>query len=116
MFHKIPGNVGRDSVECSKGFWEMFKKIPGNAAEDSGECWIRFRGMLAKILENTQKDWTLYKAIDDQNITIFCTNKKFNQDVQSTDFTSGKKSPAIARHLIYHLKGMKTRTLMFWEM
>ena len=27
-----------------------------------------------------------------------------------------KKSPAITRHLIYHLKGMKTRTLMFWEM
>ena len=27
-----------------------------------------------------------------------------------------KKSPAITRHLIYHLKRMKTRTLMFWEM
>ena len=27
-----------------------------------------------------------------------------------------KKSPAITQHLIYHLKGMKTRTLMFWEM
>ena len=24
-----------------------------------------------------------------------------------------KKSPAITRHLIYHLKGMKTKTLMF---
>ena len=27
-----------------------------------------------------------------------------------------QKSPAITRHLIYHLKGMKTRSLMFWEM
>ena len=27
-----------------------------------------------------------------------------------------KKSPAITRHLICHLKGMKIKTLMFWEM
>ena len=27
-----------------------------------------------------------------------------------------KKSPAVTRHLIYHLKGMKIKTLMFWEM
>ena len=27
-----------------------------------------------------------------------------------------KKSPAITQHLIYHLKGMKIKTLMFWEM
>ena len=27
-----------------------------------------------------------------------------------------KKSLAITRHLIYHLKGTKTRILMFWEM
>ena len=27
-----------------------------------------------------------------------------------------KKSPAVTLHLIYHLKGMKIKTLMFWEM
>ena len=42
----------------------MFEEVPGNAAEDSGECWIRFGGMLAKIIEDTQKDWTLYNAIN----------------------------------------------------
>ena len=27
-----------------------------------------------------------------------------------------KKSPVITEHLIYQLKGMKIKTLMFWEM
>ena len=30
MFEKIPGNVQKDSGECSKRFRVMFKKIPGN--------------------------------------------------------------------------------------
>ena len=38
MFQKIPGNVQKDSGECSKRFRGMFNKIPGNVQEDSGEC------------------------------------------------------------------------------
>ena len=64
MFEEIPGNVRRDSRECSKRFRGMFKKIPGNADEDSGgflrkfpenaeedseECWQRFSKILKKI-------------------------------------------------------------------
>ena len=36
MFKKIPGNVRKDSGECSRRFRGMFKKIPGNVPEDSG--------------------------------------------------------------------------------
>ena len=49
MFQKIPGNIRRDSRECSKRFWGMFQKIPGNVSKDSGECWQRFSRMLKKI-------------------------------------------------------------------
>ena len=38
MFKKIPGDVERDSRECSRRFQGMLKKIPGNAQEDSREC------------------------------------------------------------------------------
>ena len=38
MFHKIPGNVQKDSEECSKRFQGMSKIIPTNIANDSGEC------------------------------------------------------------------------------
>ena len=34
----IPGNVRRNSWECSKRFRGMLKKNPGNVQEDSGEC------------------------------------------------------------------------------
>ena len=30
MLKKIPGNVRKDSRECSRGFRGMFHKIPGN--------------------------------------------------------------------------------------
>ena len=30
MFQRIPGNVIKDSGECSGGLQEMFKQIPGN--------------------------------------------------------------------------------------
>ena len=56
MLKKIPGNVRKDSGECSRRFRGMFKKIPGNVEEDSGECSKRFRGMLKKISGNLHLD------------------------------------------------------------
>ena len=56
MFEKIPGNVQKDSRECSKRFRGMLKKIPGNVQKDSGECSKRFQGMLEKIPGNVRKD------------------------------------------------------------
>ena len=41
MFQRTPGNVEKDSGECSRGFRGMFK---------------RFRGMLKKILRNLNLD------------------------------------------------------------
>ena len=56
MFPKIPGNVRRDSGECSKDSGEcsrrfrgIFEEIPGNVPEDSGECWQKFLRTLKKI-------------------------------------------------------------------
>ena len=57
MFKKIPGNVRRDSGECSRRFWGMLQKNPGNAQEDSGECLRGFPGMFKKILGNAQEDF-----------------------------------------------------------
>ena len=56
MLKKIPGNVPKDSGECSKRFRGMLNKIPGNVRKDSGECSKRFRGMLKKIPGNVRKD------------------------------------------------------------
>ena len=56
MLKKIPGNVRKDSGECSKRFRGMLNKIPGNVRKDSGECSKRFRGMLEKIPGNVRKD------------------------------------------------------------
>ena len=56
MFENIPGNVKKDSGECSRRFRGMFEKIPGNVQKDSGECSKRFRGMLKKIPGNVRKD------------------------------------------------------------
>ena len=55
MFKKIPGNIQKDSGECSKRFRGMFKKILGNVEKDSGECWKWFRGMLKMIPGNVEK-------------------------------------------------------------
>ena len=57
MFEKIPGNVQKDSGECSRRFWGIFEKIPGNVQEDSGECWRGFRGMFKRIPGNAQEDF-----------------------------------------------------------
>ena len=56
MFKKILGNAQQDSGECSPGFRGMLKKIPGNVPKDSGECSKRFRGMFGKIPGNVRKD------------------------------------------------------------
>ena len=56
MLRKIPGNVRKDSGECSRRFRGMLKKIPGNVPEDSGEYSKRFRGMFQKIPGNVSKD------------------------------------------------------------
>ena len=42
MFKKIPGNVRRDSGECSIIFWGMFERILGNGQEDFEEPKFRF--------------------------------------------------------------------------
>ena len=46
---KIPGNVPKDTGECSRRFRGMFKTIPGNVQEDSRECSKRFWGMFKRI-------------------------------------------------------------------
>ena len=57
MFKKIPGNVEKDSGECSRRFPGMFKKILGNVIKDSGEYSRRFREMLLKIPGNVPEDF-----------------------------------------------------------
>ena len=49
-------------------------------------------------------------------IQFFIPTKNLIKIFKAPTLPPAKKSPAITRHLIYHLKGMKTRTLMFWEM
>ena len=86
MFEKIPGNVRKDSGECSRRFRGMFKRITGNVQEDSGECSKRFRGILTKIRENAQKDWTIYNAIKQNRIKgcILKYNQKYAQKLIKT--------------------------------
>ena len=50
MLTRIPGNV------LILAFWGIFEKIPGNVIKDSGECSRRFRGMLLKIPGNARED------------------------------------------------------------
>ena len=56
MLEKIPGNVIKDSGECSRRFRGMFKKFPKNAIKDSEECYQRFRAMFKKIPVNVEED------------------------------------------------------------
>ena len=44
---------------------------------------------------------------------IFIPTKNLIKMFKAPTLPPAKKSPAITRHLIYHLKGMKTKTLMF---
>ena len=50
MFTRIPGKLLEYSEEC------YYFNIPGNVPKDSGECSKRFRGMLKKIPENVRRD------------------------------------------------------------
>ena len=57
----------------------------------------------------------------DVNVTIrilqfFILTKNLIKMFKAPTLPPAKKRPAITQHLIYYLKGMKTRTLMFWEM
>ena len=55
MFKKIPGNVRRDSGECSERFLGMFEKIPGNVQEDFEESKFKFISWnLAYFLSNSE--------------------------------------------------------------
>ena len=56
MFQKIPGNVRKDSEECSKRFRGMFEEIPGNVQGDFGKFQTGFQEMLKKIPGNAQED------------------------------------------------------------
>ena len=38
MFKNIPGNVSKNSGECSRRFRGIFNKIPGNVSKDSEKC------------------------------------------------------------------------------
>ena len=49
-------------------------------------------------------------------LQFFIPTKNLIKIFQATTLPPTKKSPATTLHLIYHLKGMKRRTLMFWEM
>ena len=57
MFQKIPGNVRRDSGECSRRFRGMFEEISENVEEDFGECSIGFRAMFKRIPGKAQEDF-----------------------------------------------------------
>ena len=60
----IPGNVQKDSGECSTRFRGMFEKIPGNARKDSGESKFRFiLRNLAYFLSNSAIKWRQNKGI-----------------------------------------------------
>ena len=49
-------------------------------------------------------------------LQFFILTKNLIKMFKAPTLPPAKKGPAITQHLIYHLKGMKTRTLMFWEM
>ena len=51
-----------------------------------------------------------------RKLQFFIPTKNLIKMFKAPTLPPTKKKPAITRHLIYHLKGMKTRTLMFWEM
>ena len=77
MFKKIPGNVQKDSGECSRRFRGMFEKIPGNiqedsgnVQEDSGECLKRFRAMFKKIPGNLNLDLFVKSCLFSSNSAI----------------------------------------------
>ena len=48
-------------------------------------------------------------------LQFFILTKNLIKMFKALTLPPAKKSPTITRHLIYHLKGMKTRTLMFRE-
>ena len=53
ILKKTPGNVRKDSGECSRKFRGMLEKIPGNVREGSGESNFRFvLWILAYFLSN----------------------------------------------------------------
>ena len=47
---------------------------------------------------------------------FFILTKNLIKIFKAPTLPPAKKSPAITQHLIYHLKGMKRRILVFWEM
>ena len=49
-------------------------------------------------------------------LQFFILTKNLIKMFKATTLPTAKKSPAITQHLIYHLKGMKRRILVFWEM
>ena len=60
MFQKIPGNVQRDSGECSRRFRGMFKKIPGDTQEDFGESKFIFYQIQQLKCEKTKEYFLRY--------------------------------------------------------
>ena len=48
-------------------------------------------------------------------LQFFIPTKNLIKMFKAPTLPPAKKSPAITRHLIYHLKGKKIKTLMFWE-
>ena len=70
MLEKIPGNVIKDSGECSRRFRGMLLIIPGNVPEDSGECSRGFRGMFKKIPMNLNSDLFLEILLDFHQILL----------------------------------------------
>ena len=69
----IPGNV---IVLTFRG---MFHKIPGNVRRDSGECPRRFRGMFERISENLNLD--LFREILLVSYQILQINCGKNKDI-----------------------------------
>ena len=64
MLKNIPGNVQKDSGECSKRFRGVLEKIPGNVRKDSGESKFRFiLRNFAYFLSNSAIKWRQNKGI-----------------------------------------------------
>ena len=58
----------------------------------------------------------LHGNVKIRKLQFFMPTKNLSRCLKHRLYLRQKESPAITQHLIYHLKGMKTSILMFWEM
>ena len=87
------------------------KKFPGLQLVKTGEA--RFNDLnfykIVKVKRKVNENGMI------RILQFFIPTKNLIKMFKAPTLPPAKKGPAITQHLIYHLKGMKTRTLMFWE-